>query len=138
MTCAGSRRHLVTADPDAGAPLLLLGADGFGRDIFSRLLHGARATLAARAGVRAPGDAARRAASGGAAGYRGGWFDAVLSRVSEFVLVLPAIYVALALRAVLPLVLPPATVFLLLAAIFTLLGWPIVARGVRAIVARGT
>jgi peptide/nickel transport system permease protein len=43
-------------------------------------------------------------------------------------------YVALALRAALPLVLPPATVFALLAAIFGLLGWPIVARGVRAIV----
>jgi peptide/nickel transport system permease protein len=47
---------------------------------------------------------------------------------------LPAIYVALVLRAVLPLVLPPSTVFILLIAIFTLLGWPIVARGVRAIV----
>ena len=41
------------------------------------------------------------------------------------------------LRAVLPLVLPPATVFVLLIAIFTLLGWPIVARGVRAIVLVG-
>ena len=30
---------LVT-DADAGAPLLLLGADGYGRDVFSRLLHG--------------------------------------------------------------------------------------------------
>ena len=69
-----------------------------------------------------------------AGGYLGGWLDDVLSRVSEFVLVLPAIYVALVLRAVLPLVLPPATVFLLLIGIFTLLGWPIVARGVRAIV----
>ena len=37
---------LVTADPDADAPLLFLGADGYGRDIFSRLLYGARATLA--------------------------------------------------------------------------------------------
>ena len=49
-------------------------------------------------------------------------------------LVLPAIYVALALRAVMPLVLAAQTVFMLLAAIFVLLGWPIVARGVRAIV----
>jgi peptide/nickel transport system permease protein len=41
----------------------------------------------------------------------------------------------LALRAALPLVVPPRTVFLSLAAIFVLLGWPSVARGVRAIVA---
>ncbi|HXH24904.1 MAG TPA: ABC transporter permease [Vicinamibacterales bacterium] len=124
---------LVTADPDGGAPLLLLGADGFGRDIFARLVHGARPTLllAATATVAA---SLLGALAGAVAGYRRGWVDAVLSRCSEFVLVLPTIYVALALRAVVPLVLPPAAVFALLAAILTLLGWPIVARGVRAIV----
>ena len=45
---------------------------------------------------------------------------------------LPVIYVVLVLRAVMPLVLPASTVFVLLTAIFALLGWPIVARGVRA------
>lgn len=124
---------LVTGESDAGAPLLLLGADGYGRDIFSRLLFGARATLAVSL-VSALLATILGACVGGFAGYTGGWLDGVLSRVSEFVLVLPAIYVALVLRAVLPLVLPPATVFVLLIGIFTLLGWPIVARGVRAIV----
>jgi len=125
--------RLVTADADAGTPLLLLGADAYGRDVFSRLLFGARATLAV-ALVSALLATALGAFAGGVAGYMGGWFDSVLSRVCEFVLVLPAIYVALILRAVLPLVLPAWTVFVLLIAIFTLLGWPIVARGVRAIV----
>jgi peptide/nickel transport system permease protein len=124
---------LVTADAESGAPLLLFGADGYGRDIFSRLLYGARATLAVSL-LSALLATVLGACVGGVAGYVGGWFDEVLSRVSEFVLVLPAIYVALVLRAVLPLVLPPSTVFALLIAIFTLLGWPIVARGVRAIV----
>lgn len=124
---------LVSGDPEAGAPLLLLGADGYGRDIFSRLLFGARATLAVSL-VSALLATILGACIGGLAAYAGGWLDGVLSRVSEFVLVLPAIYVALILRAVLPLVLPPATVFVLLIGIFTLLGWPIVARGVRAIV----
>src|SRR5437899_9953630 len=55
-------------------------------------------------------------------------------RVSDFVLVLPAIYVVLALRAVLPLVLSTGQVFGLLAAIFAVVGAPFVARGVRAIV----
>ena len=55
-------------------------------------------------------------------------------RSSEFILVLPAIYVVLALRAALPLVVPPSVTFVALAGIFTLFGWPIVARGVRAIV----
>jgi peptide/nickel transport system permease protein len=124
---------LVTADPDAGTPLLLLGADGYGRDIFARLLYGARATLTVSL-ISALLATALGACIGGVAAYFGGWFDGVLSRVSEFVLVLPAIYVALVLRAVLPLVLAPSTVFILLVGIFTLLGWPIVARGVRAIV----
>jgi peptide/nickel transport system permease protein len=124
---------LVSAQPDRGAPLLLLGADGYGRDIFSRLLHGARSTLALAA-LATLAATLLGALIGGVSGYAGGWVDGVLSRFSEFVLVLPAIYVALALRAVMPLVLPASTVFVLLAAIFTLLGWPMVARGVRAIV----
>jgi peptide/nickel transport system permease protein len=124
---------LVTADPDNGAPLLLLGADAYGRDTWSRLLHGARAslTLAILATIAAT---VIGALIGGVAGYAGGWIDNTLLHLSEFVLILPAIYVALALRAAMPLVLAPATVFMLLLSIFALLGWPVVARGVRAIV----
>jgi peptide/nickel transport system permease protein len=124
---------LVTADPHAGAPLLLLGADAYGRDRLSRLLHGSRATLAL--GLLATLFATVVGAIvGGVAGYAGGRLDALLSRASEFIVVLPAIYVTLALRAVMPLVLPGSTIFMLLLAIFALLGWPMVARGVRAIV----
>jgi peptide/nickel transport system permease protein len=125
--------HLLTADPGRGAPLLLLGADGLGRDILSRLLHGARATLLV-AVVSTLGATLLGMLIGGVSGQSAGWLDAGLSRVTEFVLVLPAIYVALALRAVMPLVLSAIAVFLLLTGIFTLLGWPVVARGVRAIV----
>ena len=126
--------RLVSVPADAGGPLLLLGADGFGRDTFSRLLYGARASLAL-ALVSTLAALLLGALVGGVAGYAGGVADELLSRFTDFVLVLPAIYVALALRAALPLVLPAGTVFMLLAAIFALLGWPIVARGVRAIVA---
>jgi peptide/nickel transport system permease protein len=45
------------------------------------------------------------------------------------------IYVVLVLRAVLPLVLSASTVFVLVSLIFILVGWPFVAKGVRAIVA---
>ena len=123
---------LVTADPGRAAPLLLLGADSYGRDLFARLLYGARVTLAL-ALVATLGAVTLGAVVGAAAGYAGGWLDDLLSRTSEFLLVLPAMYVALALRAALPLVLPASAVFALLAGIFVLLGWPIVARGVRAI-----
>jgi peptide/nickel transport system permease protein len=124
---------LVTS-AEEDAPLLLLGADSYGRDIFARLLYGSRASLGLAAVATL---AAMRfgAAIGGVAGYAGGAVDEVLSRLSDFVLVLPAIYVVLALRAVMPLVLPPREVFVLLAGIFALVGWPVVARGVRGIIA---
>jgi peptide/nickel transport system permease protein len=126
--------RLFTVSEADGGPLLLLGADGLGRDTFSRLLYSARTSL----GLALTGTLGALlvgAFVGGLAGYAGGTIDHTLSRFTDFVLVLPAIYVALALRAAMPLVLPPATVFVLLASIFALLGWPIVARGVRAIVA---
>ncbi len=125
--------RLIAGDAEAGAPLLLLGADAHGRDNFSRLLYGGRATLAV-ALIATLGAACLGMLIGGASGSAAGWLDGALSRFSEFVLVLPTIYVALALRAVMPLSLAPAQVFALLVGIFTLLGWPIVARGVRAIV----
>jgi peptide/nickel transport system permease protein len=122
--------RLVTG---SDAPLMLLGADSYGRDVFSRLLYGGRISLAL-ALVSALGAVALGAVFGGIAGYAGGWIDGIISRSSEFLLVLPAMYVVLVLRGVLPLVLAPATIFVLLTVIFAALGWPIVARGTRAIV----
>jgi peptide/nickel transport system permease protein len=124
---------VITGDAGAGAPLLLLGADGYGRDIFSRLLYGGRATLGV-ALIATLGAAWLGMLIGGISASGARWIDAVLSRFSEFVLVLPTIYVALTLRAMMPLILSAEQVFLLLVGIFTLLGWPVVARGVRAII----
>ena len=129
-----TRGRLASVDDRRGGPLLILGADAFGRDIFSRLVYGARTSLAL-AVLATCGALLLGALVGGIAGYAGGLVDELLSRFSDFVLVLPAIYVALALRAVMPLVLPAGTVFAVLAGIFALMGWPIVARGVRAIIA---
>jgi peptide/nickel transport system permease protein len=125
--------HLVASADETRAPLLLLGADSYGRDVFSRLLFGARTSLAL-ALASALGAMILGAAAGGVAGYAGGLLDDALMRTSDFVMVLPAMYVALALRSVMPLVLPPATVFALLASIFAIVGAPFIARGVRAIV----
>lgn len=115
-------------------PLLLLGADSLGRDIFSRLVEGARWSLGVAA-VAVLGALLVGALVGGIAGYAGGLTDELLMRSADFVLVLPTIYVVLALRALMPLVLPAGAVFGLIAALLSLVGWPWVARGVRAIVA---
>ena len=98
------------------------------RRLRPRHLRAARARLAPDPGARARRHARRRSSAALIGGVsrlrrRAAW-TMLLSRVTEFVLVLPAIYVVLALRAAMPLVVPPRTVFLLLAAIFVLLGWP--------------
>ena len=81
----------------------LFGTDTLGRDVFSRLIHGAQVSLGV-AMLGALGALVLGTLVGGIAGYRGGLVDETLMRVAEFVFVLPLIYVVLALRAVLPLV----------------------------------
>jgi peptide/nickel transport system permease protein len=125
--------RVVRSSEEPAHPLLLLGADSYGRDVFGRLLFGARTSLALSF-IAAFGAVLLGASVGGAAGYSGGAFDDLLMRTSDFVLVLPAMYVALGLRSVLPIVLSAPMVFALLATIFAIVGAPFVARGVRAIV----
>jgi peptide/nickel transport system permease protein len=55
--------------------------------------------------------------------------------IADFMLVLPAVYLLLVLRSVMPLSLGWTTIFVLMAVIFAAAGWPRVARGVRGIVA---
>jgi peptide/nickel transport system permease protein len=125
--------HLVRSSNEAEAPLLLLGADSYGRDVFARLAFGARISLGLAAAA-ALGAMLLGASLGAVAGYYGGALDDLLMRTTDIVMVLPAMYVALALRSVLPLVLSASEVFLLLGAIFAVVGAPFIARGVRAIV----
>jgi peptide/nickel transport system permease protein len=122
---------LVTTD---GAPWMLLGGDALGRDIFARVVRGARLSLLV-ALVATAGALAVGALVGALAGFYGGAVDDLLMRAADFVLVLPAIYVVIVLRAAMPLVLTTPRVFWIMAAILSLVGWPYAARGVRAIVA---
>lgn len=129
---AGGR--LVGLGPDSGQPLVLLGGDSLGRDVLSRLLLGARTTLGV-AVLAALGALLIGVVVGGIAGYAGGVVDEVLMRLADLVMVLPTIYVLLALRAALPLVLSTTAIFWLLVVLLAVVAWPFVARGVRAIVA---
>jgi len=129
-----SRGVVAQVGDERLGPWLPLGGDGSGRDVFARLVYGARLSLAVALAATL-GALLIGTLVGGAAGAAGGVADEALMRLSDFVIVLPAMYVVLSLRAALPLVLPPAQVFALVAGILALVGWPIVARGVRAIVA---
>lgn len=125
--------RVVQSGEPGSAPLLLLGADAFGRDVFSRTLYGGRLSLGIAA-LAALGALLLGVAVGSLAGYRGGTLDDVLMRTSDMVLVLPTMYVVMVLRAALPLVLSPAQMFALLVSLFAVVGAPIVARAVRAVV----
>jgi peptide/nickel transport system permease protein len=123
----------VHSSDDARAPLLLLGADSFGRDVFSRLLYGARLSLSL-ALAAALGATLLGTLAGGIAGYVGGPVDELMMRASDFVVVLPAMYVALVLRSMMELRLETFAVFVLLTVIFAVVGAPFIARGVRGII----
>lgn len=73
----------------------LLGGDGAGRDILSRLIHGSRNTLAGAA-VAVGVAAVLGIGTGLVAGYYGGRRDVVLSWLSDGLMALPALIVLLA------------------------------------------
>ena len=75
-----------------------LGADMMGRDMFSRLIHGARVSLAVAIGATLIGSGVG-AAVGLACGYIGGWFDLLVQRVTEVFQALPLLVMALVITA---------------------------------------
>lgn len=88
-----------------GAVGHLLGTDDLGRDMATRLLRGARYTLATGAG--AIGLAAAVGGTVGlAAGLAGGWFNAIAMRAADLLLAFPTVLMALAVVATLGFSLP--------------------------------
>ena len=94
----------------------LLGTDELGRDTFSRLVWGSRASI--QAGVFATLLATLIAVPIGlAAGYYRGWIDPVIARVTDVLLAFPFLIVAVGLAAILGASLRNATIALCLGAI---------------------
>lgn len=83
------------------AHIFLLGSDQTGRDIFSRILHGARISMTVGLiGVLLT--TILGLLIGGIAGYYGGVIDNILMRFAELLLSIPALYLILTLRNIIP------------------------------------
>ncbi|MCW5748815.1 MAG: ABC transporter permease [Alphaproteobacteria bacterium] len=76
----------------------LLGADFMGRDVLSRLVHGARISLAVGLGATALGGVLGIAV-GLMSGYLGGWIDLMVQRVIDIMQSLPLLVMALVMAA---------------------------------------
>jgi peptide/nickel transport system permease protein len=110
---------------DAPSKAHPLGTDQLGRDVLSRMLYGARVSLAV--GFVSVGIATMIGiALGAAAGYHGGTIDALVMRLVDLMLVFPRLFLLLAVLAFLR-----PSIWTIMAVI-GLTGWMSVARLVRA------
>jgi peptide/nickel transport system permease protein len=126
-----SNIHLFGVDPPGR--IFLMGTDQFGRDLFSRILFGARVSLIIGilvVGITIP----IGMVFGGIAGYYGGRIDNVMMRLVEVIIAFPGFYLLLTLSAVLPQNMGCTTRFYMIVVILSFIGWAGFSRLIRGFV----
>ncbi len=115
---------------DPKAKLFLFGADGQGRDVFSRTVYGTRLSMSVGLlGVII--SFVLGIVIGGVSGYYGGTIDTIIQRLIEFIRSMPTIPLWMSLSAALPPNWPPLYVYFGITVILSLIGWTGLARVVR-------
>ena len=113
-----------------GGEAFLLGTDRLGRDMLSRVIHGARISLSiGLVGVFI--SFVLGCILGGISGYYGGTPDLIVQRAIEFIISIPTIPLWMALSAALPADWPALRVYFAITVILALQGWAGLARVVR-------
>lgn len=110
--------------------IYLLGSDGTGRDVFSRLLYGAQVSLS----IGFIGIMITMTLGffvGGIAGYFGGKVDFGAMRSVEFIMAIPTLYLLIALRGALADYFDPGQMYLVIVIILSFIGWAGAARIIR-------
>lgn len=123
------KQRIATARLEPPSAQYWLGTDDLGRDIFSRLVYGARISM--RIGLIAEGVAlAIGIVLGSLAGYAGGWVDNLVMRLADVFFAVPALMFLIVVVSIFDS--SATTIFLALGVI----GWPSEARVMRSEVLR--
>lgn len=122
-------RHFIASE-DKESALLLLGSDGLGRCLYSRIIFGSQISLSiGLVGVFL--SFVIGVVLGSISGYFGGAVDEVIQRIIDFIMSIPTMPLWMALSAAIPRNWPVTKTYFTITIILSLVGWCNLARIVR-------